>query len=170
MTATAPDPRARADAAPAWIEVVRAVNPADRMAVLEIRRRVFADEQHVSDLRVADPDDERSVIALASFRGWDASGLDRTPVSTGRLTLSPTGGGPALVAWVATLPEARGRGAGGAVMRFLLDAAAAAGVPEVTLAAQAPAEHFYRELGFRPAGPIYDVRGIAHRRMVWRRG
>jgi ElaA protein len=170
MTATAPEPRARADVAPTWIEVVRAVNPADRMAALEIRRRVFADEQHVSDLRVADPDDERSVIALASFRAPGASGLDRTPVSTGRLTLSPTGGGPALVAWVATIPEARGRGAGGAVMRFLLDAADAAGAPEVTLAAQAPAEHFYRDLGFRPAGPIYDVRGIPHRRMVWRRG
>jgi ElaA protein len=171
MTATAPEPRPWADTAtPTWIEVVRAENPADRAAVLEIRRRVFAQEQHVSDLQVADPDDARSLIALASFRGSAGNQTERAPVSTGRLTLAPTGGGPALVAWVATIPEARGRGAGAAVMRFLLDAAIVAGAPEVTLAAQAPAEHFYRALGFRPAGPMYDVRGIPHRKMVWRRG
>jgi ElaA protein len=146
--------------------VGRVVSPADRLAALEIRRRVFAVEQHVSDLRVADPDDAQSVIALAWLVSRGRDGVDRRPVATGRLTLSRSPDTPAMVAWVATVPEARGRGAGRAVMRYLLDVADAAGTLEVALAAQVPAEEFYRRLGFIQAGPIYDVRGIPHRRMV----
>jgi predicted GNAT family N-acyltransferase len=54
-------------------------------------------------------------------------------------------------------------------MRFLLDAADAAGIIEVALAAQWPAIPFYTRLGFVPAGAPYDVRGILHRRMTRRR-
>ena len=151
------------------LEVVRATSPQERLAALEIRRRVFAEEQGVADLRVADPDDDRSIIALAYFKGDWADDYETWAVSTGRLTLSPQKGGQALIAWVATLPEARDRGAGGEVMRFLLDTADRAGALEVALAAQLPAEDFYRRLGFTPAGPIYDVRGIPHRRMIRRR-
>ncbi len=151
------------------IEVVRVVTPADRLAAFEIRRRVFAEEQDVADLRVSDQDDGRSIIALASLI-VDEHGA-RWPVSTGRLTPPLLAGDPGLIAWVATIPEARDRGAGAAVMRFLLDAADRAGTREVALAAQYPAEAFYERLGFIPAGPIYDVRGIGHRRMVrMRRG
>ena len=149
-----------------WIEVVAAVSPDDRLAALEIRRRVFAEEQGVAELRVADSDDARSLIALASFPSHTTGNGQRRPVSTGRLTLPLTRDGQALVAWVATIPEARGQGAGGLVMRFLLAAADNAGAREVALAAQLPAEDFYRRLGFSPVGPIYDVRGMPHRRMV----
>ena len=148
------------------IEVVPAVSPEERLAALEIRRQVFSEEQGVADLRVADSDDARSLIALASFQPTMASNVQRRPVSTGRLTLPLVKGGQALVAWVATIPEARGQGAGGLVMRFLLEAADNAGAREVALAAQLPAEVFYRRLGFSPVGPVYDVRGMPHRRMV----
>jgi predicted GNAT family N-acyltransferase len=148
------------------IEVVRAVSVTHHAAVLEIRRQVFSREQGVADLRVSDPDDARSLIALASFRSDDRL----RPVSTGRLTPPLTTTGEALIAWVATLPAARGQGAGAAVMRFLLDAADRTGTPEVALAAQLPAEPFYLRLGFIQAGPIYDVRGIPHRRMIRFRG
>jgi predicted GNAT family N-acyltransferase len=153
---------------PPTIEVVAAVTPDERLAALEIRRRVFAEEQGVSDLRVADSDDARSLIALATFPPAASGSGDRLPVSTGRLTLPFIEGGQALVAWVATIPEARSHGAGGLVMRFLLSAADKAGAREVALAAQLPAENFYRRLGFSPIGPLYDVRGIPHRRMVRR--
>ncbi|MBA2596628.1 MAG: GNAT family N-acetyltransferase [Chloroflexota bacterium] len=152
---------------PRFIEVVQVATPMDRLAALEIRRRVFAQEQHAADLRVADADDERSIIALASLHD-DEIGNHKRPVATGRLTPPLVAREPALVAWVATVPEARGLGAGAAVMRFLLDAADSAGAREVALAAQLPAEAFYRRLGFTPAGPLYDVRGIPHRRMVRR--
>lgn len=151
-----------------WIEVGPAITPEERLAALEIRRRVFAEEQGVADLRVADSDDARSVIALATLLPPATGHGEPRPLSTGRLTLPLTKGGQALVAWVATIPEARGQGAGGLVMRFLLEAADNAGAREVALAAQLPAEDFYRRLGFSPVGPTYDVRGIPHRRMVRR--
>ena len=147
------------------VRVSRTRTPADLDAALMIRRKVFADEQHVADLRVSDPDDARSIIALARVMTED--GL--IPASTGRLTLSPLTGGPALVAWVATLPEWRGHGIGHEVMVFLLHEAEKAGAQQVVLAAQAHAESFYRRLGFTPAGPIYDVRGIPHLRMTWQK-
>jgi predicted GNAT family N-acyltransferase len=158
-------PSVTADSPAPTIEVIRAVSATDQAAVLEIRRQVFSQEQGVAGLRVSDPDDARSLIALASL--W----VDGTlrPVATGRLTPPLSPGGEALIAWVATVPAARGQGAGSAVMRFLLDAADRSAIPEVALAAQLPAEAFYLRLGFIQAGPIYDVRGIPHRRML-RRG
>jgi ElaA protein len=146
------------------IAVVRAVDPADRLAAFEIRRRVFGEEQDVPDLQVSDQDDARSIIALASLVA--APGGEPWPVSTGRLTPPLLAGDPGLIAWVATIPEARGLGAGAAVMRLLLAAADRAGTREIALAAQYPAERFYERLGFIAAGPIYDVRGIPHRRMI----
>lgn len=159
-----------ATAAPDWqqnldIRVARTRTPADYDAALAIRRRVFADEQHVADLRVSDPDDTRSIIALA--RVMTEAGL--VPAGTGRLTLSPLTGGPALVAWVATLPEWRGNGIGHEVMEYLLHEAEKAGAHQVVLAAQAHAESFYLRLGFTPSGPLYDVRGIPHLRMTWQK-
>ena len=147
------------------VRVSRTRSAADHDAALMIRRRVFADEQHVSDLRVSDPDDTRSIIALARVMTDD--GL--VPASTGRLTLSPLTGGPALVAWVATLPEWRGHGIAHELMEFLLHEAEKAGTQQVVLAAQAHAESFYRRLGFTAAGPLYDVRGIPHLRMTWQK-
>ena len=147
------------------VRVARTRTAVDHDAALMIRRRVFADEQHVSDLRVSDPDDTRSIIALARVMTDD--GL--VPARTRRLTLSPLPGGPALVAWVATLPEWRGNGIAHELMEFLLHEAEKAGTQQVVLAAQAHAESFYRRLGFTAAGPLYDVRGIPHLRMTWQK-
>jgi predicted GNAT family N-acyltransferase len=167
VTTHTPPPRlSRPDHVSPWIEVIAAVSPEERLAALEIRRRVFAEEQGVADLHVADSDDARSLIALATFPPAVTGNGQRRPVATGRLTLPLVKGGQALVAWVATIPEARGQGAGGLVMKFLLEAADDAGAREVALAAQLPAENLYRRLGFSPVGPLYDVRGIPHRRMV----
>lgn len=150
------------------VEVNRISSDDDLFAVLDIRRRVFAIEQGVPDLRVSDPDDARSLTALARFqRNSDGSNASRA-VSTGRLTPWPAAGAPVSIAWVATLPAYRGLGFGEQVMRFLLDSADSSGIQQISLAAQAPAERFYRRLGFVPAGSRYDVRGISHVKMVRR--
>jgi predicted GNAT family N-acyltransferase len=148
------------------IEVVPADDDQAMNAVQEIRRRVFSIEQGVPDLRVLDPDDARSLNAIAWLYPSPDDDDQRLPVGTGRLTPSPFRGGTALIAWVATLPEYRGQRIGHQVMRFLLRASDAAGATQVALAAQVPAEHFYRRLGFITDGPRYDVRGIPHVRMV----
>ncbi len=63
----------------------------------------------------------------------------------------------------------RGHGVAHEVMEFLLHEAEKAGTQQVVLAAQAHAESFYLRLGFTPAGPLYDVRGIPHLRMTWQK-
>jgi predicted GNAT family N-acyltransferase len=144
------------------IVVAQIARAEELAAALEIRRRVFVEEQQAPDLRISDPDDAKSVIALATIQREG----QRKALATGRITLPTRRTTQAMVAWVATLPEARGQGAGATVVRFLLDAADDARAAETVLAAQIHAEAFYRRFGFIPAGPLYDVRGIAHRRMI----
>ncbi|HEU5434510.1 MAG TPA: GNAT family N-acetyltransferase [Thermomicrobiales bacterium] len=151
---------------PGRIEVVRAVDGPEYDAVLAIRRRVFVEEQGIVDTNVFDPDDERSIVALAYVPELGPNGVARRPVGTGRITLGYGSRGEALVAWVATLPEARRRGVATAIMRSLLGAADDAGASTVVLAAQIHAEAIYRDLGFVPAGRVYSVRGIDHRWMA----
>ena len=154
------------DFQPGQIEVVRAVDGAEYDAVLAIRRRVFIDEQGLVDANVLDPDDLRSIVALALVPEAAANGVVRHPAGTGRITLGYGSRGEALVAWVSTLPEFRRRGVATAVMRFLVHAADAAGAPAIVLAAQTHAESIYLDLGFVPAGRTYMVRGIEHRWMA----
>lgn len=152
------------------IDIEAAEDEAAMEGVLEVRRRVFSIEQGAPDLRLRDPDDPRSLNAVAWLYPAEHDDERRIAVGTGRLTLSPFRGGTSMVAWVATLPEYRGQRIGQHVMQFLLRASDAAGARQVTLAAQVPAEHFYRRLGFITDGPRYDVRGIPHVRMVRFRG
>jgi predicted GNAT family N-acyltransferase len=147
--------------APARPVVIVARTEAELAAVRELRLRVFGDEQGMVDASVTDPDDARSLHALAVV----ADGRARLPVATGRLTLGYGAQGEALIAWVATLPAYRRGGLGTAVIRFLLAAADAAGAPVVVLSAQAHAIPFYRRLGFSPFGHRFHVRGIEHQWM-----
>src|SRR5829696_4365780 len=91
-----------------WFEVIPAVTPDERLAALEIRRRVFAEEQGVADLRVSDSDDARSLIALATFPPTTAGSDERLSVATGRLTLPLGSRGQALVAGPRHTPLPRG--------------------------------------------------------------
>ncbi len=147
------------------LRVARVETAEEMDQALDVRRAVFAVEQGVADLRVSDPDDARGLTVIASLRIRSGEASEWRAVSTGRLTPWPADAGPTLIAWVATLPEFRGLGIGAQVMRVLLDAADSAGIQLVMLAAQVPAERFYQRLGFRAAGPRYDVRGIPHVRM-----
>jgi len=151
-------------ALPGQYRLIRVTTDAEMAAVLALRQRVFGDEQRIVDASVTDPDDARSLHALAF--AVDAAGDH--PVGTGRLTLDFGERGEALIAWVATAPEARGRGIGSATMRFLIAAADEAGAPVVLLSAQIHAEPFYRRLGFAAAGDPFLVKGIEHRWMARR--
>jgi predicted GNAT family N-acyltransferase len=66
---------------------------------------------------------------------------------------------------MAVLKEWRGRGAGRAMLRRLLDAARARGDREVVLAAQVQALGFYRAEGFAAVGAVYEEAGIPHQDM-----
>lgn len=146
------------------IDVIEAKLGSELDAVLEVRRRVFSDEQGMVNGRVSDQDDRRSVQALALWQGDDQA----TPVGTGRVTLGAGDRGEALISWVATLPWARHHGVGREVMRFLIDHAEWSGAPMVALAAQMQAAAFYQKLGFISTGRSYLVRGVDHQWMIRR--
>ncbi len=145
------------------IEIVAVRTSIEYAAVFELRRQVFKVEKGMAGSAVEDADDRRSLVALAYL--VDDSGR-RRPAGTGRLTVGAGPAGEGVVTWVATAADARRRGIGDVVMRFLLDAADRAGSAAVILAAQVPAIAFYRRLGFVANGRLYPSSGIQHLPMV----
>jgi predicted GNAT family N-acyltransferase len=126
--------------------------PEDRAALESVRRQVFVEEQGVPESEEWDAEDARSwhVLAVAG---------NREPVGTGRLEA----GGK--IGRVAVLKAWRGTGIGGEIMRRLVNQATVLGFESVYLHAQTAAGGFYRRLGFRAEGPIFDEVGIPHVRM-----
>jgi predicted GNAT family N-acyltransferase len=133
-----------------------AVRPAswqhDREPLQHVRRRVFIEEQGVPE------DDEWDA---ADPIAWHVLAIDgkRDAVGTGRL--EPCG----KIGRVAVLDRFRGRGVGQAIMRCLVNHATDSGFEAVYLHAQTAATDFYRRLGFRAEGPVFDEVGIPHVRM-----
>jgi predicted GNAT family N-acyltransferase len=117
-----------------------------------IRYAVFVDEQKVPAELEVDTLDLASLHALA----FDAQGQ---ALGTGRLL--PDGH----IGRMAVLPQARGRGVGGALLQALMTAAQARGDREVVLSAQTHALPFYARFGFVAEGQEYDDAGIPHRLM-----
>lgn len=128
----------------------------DRVHIEHVRRTVFIEEQRIAERDEWDQVDPVAAHVLVFTR---AVGAKRDAVGTGRL--EPTG----KIGRVAVLPQYRGSGAGVAVMRRLMDLAAARGFTEVYLNAQRSAAGFYERLGFRVDGPEFDEVGIPHVRM-----
>jgi predicted GNAT family N-acyltransferase len=143
---------------------IRFVESEEDLAIVrEIRRRVFGDEQRIADAAAPDPDDSRSLHVLAE--------LPEGAIGTGRLTLPSKSESGSQIAWVATLPEYRRQGVGGAIMRALLATADRSQTDVTLLSAQTHALDFYRDFGFQPFGERFKMKGIEHQIMVrWRPG
>jgi predicted GNAT family N-acyltransferase len=138
-----------------------AQTPEEFSAVVELRRRVFRDEQAIVAGEVTDGEDRHSLQALVV--------IPEGAIGAGRLSPPTPARSAGHIAWVAILPAFRGRGLGTELMRALLAAADRAGMPVVTLSAQTHALAFYRRLGFVPYGRRFLVRGIEHQPMSRRR-
>lgn len=114
-----------------------------------IRHAVFVHEQGVPVEIEIDEWDALSLHAIAR----DGDGR---AIGTGRLL--PDGH----IGRMAVLKQARGGGAGTAILIALMDAARERGHREVVLNAQTHAAPFYRRLGFVEEGDVFDDAGIAH--------
>ena len=122
-----------------------------RALAAPIRLVVFVQEQGVPPELEMDEMDARCLHALA-FDGERA-------IATGRLL--PDGH----IGRMAVLQEFRGKGAGGAVLTKLMEAARSRGDRDVVLSAQVHALPFYAAYGFTPFGEPYEEAGIPHRDM-----
>ncbi|MDO5605848.1 MAG: GNAT family N-acetyltransferase [Paracoccus sp. (in: a-proteobacteria)] len=121
----------------------------------DLRRRVFIDEQGVSEAEEMDNLDATALHLL----GWH----DGRAVATARIFLD---GDQAKIGRVCVLADMRGTGAGVAIMRAAADELAARGARRIKLSAQCYAIPFYEKLGYIAYGPEYPDAGIPHRDMV----
>jgi predicted GNAT family N-acyltransferase len=135
--------------------------PEEFSAVVELRRRVFRDEQAIVEGDVTDAEDRHSLQALVV--------VPEGVIGAGRLSPPTVVRPDAHIAWVAILPAYRGRGLGTELMGALIAAADDAHMQTVTLSAQTHALAFYRRLGFLPYGRRFIVRGVEHQPMARRR-
>ncbi len=142
-TVAAPDPAPSLRPA-TWRE------DAERLKI--VRRRVFVEEQSVPEDEEWDAADPTALHVLVLAGGGD-------PVGTGRLESCGK------IGRVAVLREWRGAGIGARIVSHLVNQATDLGVETVYLHAQTAAAGFYRRLGFRAEGPVFDEVGIPHVRM-----
>ncbi len=131
----------------------------DLSDIISIRDKVFIDEQGVSPELEHDGKDVEAIFALAFEEGEDF----KKPVSTGRLLFL---GDEFKIGRIATLKEYRGKGYGDFVVRMLIDKAFTMGAKEIFVDAQLHAVDFYKKIGFRPVGDVFEEAGIMHQKMV----
>ena len=138
------------------VEVRLAENEADRRTCLRLRWTVFVEEQNVPpSLEVDEHDAADAVHALAL--------LDRVPAGAGRFVFVDPG--LVRIGRMAVVDDARGKGAGTALLQFLETEAQRRGATRFTLNAQLSARRFYERAGYRAVGAVFDDAGIPHIRM-----
>lgn len=138
------------------IEVKSVETAADREAVVEIRRRVFVEEQKVpEELELAEAETEPHYFLAR---------LDAEPVGTGRFRVA---GDFVKFERIATLPQARGQGIGRALMDFMQREAARRFPAYLrTMHAQLSAAPFYDALDWQRVGDVFCEAGIEHQTMI----
>ena len=135
--------------------MIRRAGPKDMKAVLDIRARVFIEEQNVPEHEERDGRDGEAIHLIA---------LDQhAPVGTARMLIE---GATGKIGRVAVLREKRGTGLGKALIHAALDELRSLGLEKAKLGAQTHAIGFYESLGFVATGPEYMDAGIPHRDMV----
>ncbi len=118
-----------------------------------IRETVFIHEQAVPEDLEWDGLDTHCAHVLA----WNDQG---DAIGTARMQTNGT------IGRMAVLENWRGRGAGRALLRALLDCAVRQGLTRVSLSAQTHAIGFYERAGFHTVGERFMDAGIPHRKMV----
>ena len=137
--------------------VAAVAGPGDWAEIVDLRTRVFVEEQGVPPEIEQDDRDATAVHALSRNESGRV-------VATGRLLLGDDG--RAGIGRMATDAAARGRGHGAAVLAELQRQAAARGMVEIELHAQVTARRFYERAGYTAVGDVYEEAGIAHVTMV----
>lgn len=133
----------------AQVQLVRTAY--EMLDALDIRKKVFVDEQGVDLAEEYDGMDRQALHVLA-YR-------DGKAVGTLRLLREDTVG---KVGRLAVLKEYRGRGVGRELLRWVIRNAPSFGLRKLVLNAQTHAAEFYRKNGFTVCGPEFMEAGIPH--------
>lgn len=125
----------------------------DRALCLELRRRVFIEEQQVPAALERDADDALALHFLARKDGV-------LPVAVARAV--DKGEGVAKIGRVAVLPEHRGAGIGAELVAFVLVVLEQRGFTQAYLHSQEAVVGFYERLGFIVEGERFFEAAIPH--------
>ena len=120
-------------------------------AALELRRRVFCEEQGVSPAADRDGRDPEATHLVALENG--------RVIGTCRIVLR---GRSARLGRLAVEAPERRRGVGAAILQAAADAARDAGATEIDLHAQTYARSLYERAGYRERGKEFVEEGIPH--------
>ena len=135
---------------------------AEMQQALDVRRRVFIEEQRVPESLEIDEHDGNPESVTTAMHVLALMG--EAPVATGRVLLAHDDG-RAHIGRVAVLAQHRRAGYGRAVMQALHELAFERGIRDITLAAQLHAIGFYERLGYTGYGNVFLDAGIEHRWM-----
>ncbi len=138
------------------VEVRLAETEADSRACMRIRWTVFVEEQNVPPSLEVDAQDAAGAVHALAL-------LDGVPAGAGRFVLAA--GGLAWIGRMAVVEEARGKGIGRAILRFLEEEARKRGARRFALNAQVAARGFYEKAGYQARGGVFDDANIPHVRM-----
>jgi predicted GNAT family N-acyltransferase len=133
------------------VEVREVLTDAELAAALELRERVFCEEQGVSAEADRDGRDPEATHIVAVDGG--------RVIGTCRLLFR---GGVARLGRLAVEPDRRGDGIGGAILREADEMARAAGADAISLHAQTYAKELYLRDGYRVRGATFVEEGIEH--------
>jgi predicted GNAT family N-acyltransferase len=143
------------------LEVKQISSESELREALNIRRKVFVDEQKVPESLEIDEFDQLSSQALhfLTYKGG-------VPIATARVRFLDSGK-RAKIQRVATLAEYRNQGVGRSMMKYIMSFIPSKHltVQELFLEAQVHAIPFYEKLGFEAFGDEFMDAGIPHRAM-----
>jgi GNAT superfamily N-acetyltransferase len=125
------------------------VRPVDPALTRPLRQRVLRPHESLEELASHEPP---GVHAVGAFDGDELVGVG---------FVCPDGGpGEWRVRGMATIPEARGRGVGSAILAALVDHARAQGATLVWCNARTPARSLYARAGFGVESEEFEITGI----------
>jgi predicted GNAT family N-acyltransferase len=133
------------------VEVREAITDDELAASLELRARVFIEEQGVSVEADRDGRDPEATHIVAIDDG--------RVIGTCRLLFRA---GVARLGRLAVEPDRRGDGVAGAILREADRVARSAGAEAISLHAQTYAKQLYLGEGYRERGPTFVEEGIEH--------
>lgn len=123
---------------------------------LNIRRKVFVEEQGVPEEEELDGKDPESVHVL----------LEKEGKFIGTARIRKIDNGTFKIERVAILKEERGKGHGRFLMESIEKELSSKGVQKIVLNAQIQVRKFYERLGYREEGEIFYEANIPHVKMV----
>jgi len=138
------------------VTIKRVSRQAELVQALAIRIRVFVQEQQVPAHIELDADDQTAIHLLALKAG--------KAVGTARIVMKHD---RAKIGRMAVLKSHRRKGAGAALLKHAIRSARNLGARQIYLHAQVAASGFYRLMGFRAVGSVFEEAGIPHRKMIW---